>query len=58
MIYRYGFKKKPLFVRNEKKQFLENFHKEPNIHIVFKDEKKLKKFEDKLFKTSKYLVFY
>ena len=32
---------------------MENFHKEPNIHIVFKDEKKLQKFEDKLFKTSK-----
>jgi len=36
----------------EKKQFLENFHKEPSIHIVFKDEEKLKKFDDKLFKTS------
>ena len=36
----------------EKNQFLENFHKEPNIHIVFKDEKKLQKFEDKLFKTT------
>ena len=37
----------------KKKQFLENFHKEPNIHIVFKDETKLQKFEDKLFKTTK-----
>ena len=33
-----------------KKQFLENFHKEPNIHIVFKDEEKLQKFDAKLFK--------
>ena len=32
---------------------MENFHKEPNIHIVFKDEKKLQKFEDKLLKTTK-----
>ena len=47
------FQKKTSFMSNyEKKQFLENFHKEPNIHIVFKDEEKLKKFEDKLFKTS------
>ncbi len=45
-------KKTDFFSNSEKKQFLENFHKEPNIHIVFKDEKKLKKFEDKLCKTS------
>ena len=48
------FQKKAAFLSDfEKKQFLENFHKEPNIHIVFKDEKKLQKFEDKLFKTTK-----
>ncbi len=47
------FQKKTLLMSNyEKKQFLENFHKEPNIHIVFKDEERLKKSEDKLFKTS------
>ena len=40
------------FSNYEKKQFLENFYKQPNIHIVFKDEERLKKFEDKLFKTS------
>ncbi len=48
------FQNKAAFLSDfEKKQFLENFHKEPNIHIVFKDEKKLQKFEDKLFKTTK-----
>ena len=47
------FKEKTQFLSSyEKKQFLENFYKEPNIHIIFKDEEKLKKFEDKLFKTS------
>ena len=47
------FQKKANFLSDyEKKQFLENFHKEPNIHIIFKDEEKLKKFEAKLFKTS------
>ena len=45
-------KKTCLMVDYEKKQFLENFHKEPNIHIVFKDEERLKKFESKLFRTS------
>ena len=37
----------------EKNHFVEYFHKEPNIHIVFKNEKILNRFEDKLFKTSK-----
>ena len=47
------FQKKTNFLSDfEKNQFLENFYKEPNIHIVFKDEKKLEKFEDKLFKTT------
>ena len=47
------FKKNTQFLSSyEKKQFLENYYKEPNIHIIFKDEEKLKKFEDKLFKTS------
>ena len=48
------FQNKAAFLSNfEKNQFLENFHKEPNIHIVFKDEKKLQKFEDKLLKTTR-----
>ncbi len=47
------FQKKTSFMSDyNKKQFLENFHKEPNIHIVFKDEEKFKKFDAKLFKTS------
>ena len=47
------FQRKTSFMSEyEKKQFLENFHKEPNIHIVFKDEEKLKKFDAKLIKTS------
>ena len=47
------FQKKARIMPNyEKKQFLENFHKEPNIHIVFKDEERLQKFEASLFKTS------
>lgn len=37
----------------EKNQFINYFYKEPDIHIVFKNEKKLDKFEDKLIKTSK-----
>ena len=49
----FWFQKKTGFLSDfEKKQILEHFHKEPNIHIVFKDKEKLKKFEDKLFKTS------
>ena len=48
------FQKKTSFLSAyNKKKFLENFHKEPDIHIVFKDEKKLKEFENKLLKTSK-----
>ncbi len=37
---------------NERKKFLKNFNTEPSLHIVFKDENKLKKFEKELFKTS------
>ncbi len=48
------FQKKTNFLTiNEKKQFLDNFNKEPNIHIVFKDEDKLNQFEGNLIKTSK-----
>ncbi|MDC3083289.1 RsmB/NOP family class I SAM-dependent RNA methyltransferase, partial [Pelagibacteraceae bacterium] len=47
------FQKKTTFLSDyEKKQFLKNFHKEPDVHIVFKDKEKLKKFDAKLFKTS------
>ncbi len=37
---------------NEKKQFLNNFYKEPDIHIVFKNEEKLNEFDEGLIKTS------
>jgi len=36
----------------EKKQFLENFYKEPDVHIVFKNKEKLNKFDEGLIKTS------
>ena len=35
----------------DKNLFLENYYKEPDIHIVFK-EKYLKKFNEKIFPTS------
>ena len=48
------FQKKTSFLSEyDKKKFLENFHQEPDTHIVFKDEKKLKEFENKLLKTSR-----
>ena len=48
------FQNKTTFLSDfEKNQFLENFHKEPNIHIVFKDEQRLQKFEGRLLKTTK-----
>ena len=37
---------------NERKNFLKNFNSEPSLHLVFKDPNKLKKFEEKLIKTS------
>ncbi len=36
----------------EKRLFLNNFYKEPDIHIVFKNNEKLNSFEDGLIKTS------
>ena len=36
----------------EKKVFIENFNKEPDIHIVFKDKKNLKEFEERIYETS------
>ena len=37
---------------HEKKQFLENFYKEPDVHIVFKNKEKLSEFDEGLIKTS------
>ncbi len=37
---------------NEKKRFVENFCKEPNVHIVFKNKEKLNKFEEDIIRTS------
>ncbi len=37
---------------HEKKLFLENFYKEPDVHIVFKNKEKLNQFDDSLIKTS------
>ena len=47
------FKKKTKsLTENEKTLFLKNFIKEPSLHIVFKDEKKLQRFEENLVLTS------
>ncbi len=47
------FQKKAAFLSSyEKNNFIKNFYKEPDIHIVFKDEEKLKRFKGELFKTS------
>ncbi len=56
-----GFSDLPLWLQNkcqflsvdEKKKFIKYFFKEPDMHIVFKDENKLNDFGDKLIKTSK-----
>tara|TARA_A100001011_G_scaffold235331_1_gene243409 strand:- start:1544 stop:2812 length:1269 start_codon:yes stop_codon:yes gene_type:complete len=37
---------------DEKKKFLKNFYKEPDVHIVFKNKEKLNKFDEGLVKTS------
>ena len=37
----------------EKKQFLKNFFKEPDIHLVFKDNNSILKFKDKLVLSSR-----
>ncbi len=50
----------PMWFRNktksltnvEKKNFLENYNKEPDLHVVFKDKKYLNTFEKKIIKTS------
>ena len=47
------FKKETKLLTNlEKKRFVENFNKEPDIHLVFKDKKSLRIFEEKIFATS------
>ncbi len=37
---------------HEKNRFLENFYKEPDVHIVFKNKEKLSEFDEGLIKTS------
>tara|TARA_Y100001970_G_scaffold289418_1_gene419719 strand:+ start:181 stop:1449 length:1269 start_codon:yes stop_codon:yes gene_type:complete len=37
---------------NSKKLFLNNFYKEPSLHIVFKNKEKLKNFDEKLVETT------
>ena len=47
------FKEKNSSLSNhEKEQFLLNFIKEPSLHIVFKNEEKLKSFKENIVKTS------
>ncbi len=41
-----------LFDINQKRLFINNFSKEPSIHLVFKDKDKLKNFEEELIKTT------
>ena len=41
----------------KKKKFLDNYYKEPSLHIMFKKEKDLLNFEKKIFRTSKYSGF-
>tara|TARA_B100000989_G_scaffold281842_1_gene246400 strand:- start:4560 stop:5825 length:1266 start_codon:yes stop_codon:yes gene_type:complete len=43
--------------KNEKKKFLNNFYREPNLHLVFKGKEEIEKFEEKLIKTSEYSGF-
>ena len=55
-----GFNDFPLWLQNkshflsvnEKRKLMNNFYKEPDIHIVFKNKDKLNDFEDNLIKTS------
>ena len=43
--------------KNEKKIFLNNFFKEPSLHLVFKGKAEIEQFEEKLIKTSEYSGF-
>ncbi len=41
----------------EKNQFLKNYFKQPSLHIVFKSEKNLKKFNESYFQTTEKSLF-
>ncbi len=41
------------FTGDQKKLFVNEFYKEPNLHLVFKEEKFLSSFEESIIKTSK-----
>ena len=45
-------KETKLLTNSEKKIFLDNFFREPSLHIVFKNKEKLSGFEYNLYKTS------
>ncbi len=45
-------KETQLLTIDDQNKFVNNFYKEPDIHIVFKDKEKLKDFEEELIKTS------
>ncbi len=45
-------KKTSYFSKFERNKFINNFHLEPDIHVVFKSTKKLNNFEKKIIKTS------
>ena len=40
------------FTKKQEVNFLKNYNKQPDLHIVFKNEKKLSNFEESLIKTS------
>ena len=45
-------KKSENLSKKEKINFINNFYKEPDLHLVFKDKRFLSEFEEKLYKTS------
>ncbi len=47
------FQKKTMNLsKSDKEKFLRNFYKEPDIHIVFKNKRKLEEFDEELVQTS------
>ena len=49
----FWFQKKANFLSiEEKEKFINLFYREPDVHIVFKDEERLSQFEDEIIKTS------
>ena len=49
----YWFLKKTNNLSNEeKKHFIKNFHKEPDVHIVFKNAEMFKSFDEEIIKTT------